>query len=206
MESRGLMKNIDNFFFDKITALRSSSLYSPIPEFLSNLDDDKKDFVKYIISIILTLIPLLLILFFWWSNRSYRQDLETRKGIYTQANQIISKYKLIGESGKQLISSTLPNNENDFISKVNLLLAKSRIDSSKVKIQNFKSESFSEQIQENSAEIIFNELSTQQFSNFTSELVLQQKMKIGQLDINRNSQKKQIEGKISIVYLSAPGN
>lgn len=202
MSERSLIKTIDNFLFEQISTIKAVSVYGDFQEFLANLNDDIRDIVKYAISMGLILIPFIFVLAFWSTNLGLKEDLEVHKMIYSQANKIIQEDKIFGEAGKSLISPGAPRTENDLSSKIGLLLSRARIDTQKIRVQNFNSESFSDKISQNTADIVFNDLTTEQLGKMASEIIFRQKAQINNIEVVRNDTKKLLEGKMSIVYLS----
>ena len=72
----------------------------------------------------------------------------------------------------------------------------------KIRVQNFNSENFSDKISQNTADIVFNDLTTEQLGKMASEIIFRQKAQINNIEVVRNDTKKLLEGKMSIVYLS----
>lgn len=202
METRSLIRNVDQFLFDKIPSIRSFTPYQLFQDFLANLADEKKNLVKYAISFVLVLLPIFVTAIFWFQNMSLKSELQTKKDIYYQANRIIQEEKLFGQTGKSLIMPNAAHDENTFSSNLNNFLGRFRIDSDKVKIQDFTPTDLGGNIQQNTVTLIFNDFTTSQFTTFISDLSLRQKVKVGSIEIVRNESKNLIEGKISIIYLS----
>lgn len=205
MSSHNLLKKLDESLFNQVSNIQSLNLYSRFQEALANLSDDNKNIVKYIISTLIILLPLTIVIIFWIQNHQLKSDLNTRKAIYQKANHIIAKNMASGNQEKKLMAPNAPRNRQELITKINMLLQRNRIPITSVKIENFKSTSFTETIQRNSAHFIFNELNTEQLSRLSNILIFSQKAKIQNIEINRHPTKKYINGKISIIYLSSPG-
>ena len=200
MSERSLIRKIDGFLFDQVSSIRALPPYSTFQESLASLNDEVKDIVKYAISFAIIFIPVLITLIFWGKNLSDRDKLEAYKTIYVEAN--IQQEKVLTQASKKLIDSKPATAESDLTNIVGGLLSSARINIQNIRVQNFNSQNFSDSLTEYTADIIFNDLTTEQLGRMVTAFIHRKKMKINNVEIVRNDSKKLLEGKIAIVYLN----
>lgn len=201
-----MFKKIDRSVFQQVDKFRMSPNYAAIQDFYNGLDEDQQKIFKAVLNIVLVLLPLLFLGFFYWQNSALQADLQIRKNILIKAQEIIGQKSGIENVGPRILSMNPIDSESMMTSRLSNLLSAANVDTSKIRVSNFSSESISSSVFRAEADVQFNGVSTEELVNLFTSLIQRERFRVSSVDITRNPQSNLLTGQFHAVHFSSVAN
>lgn len=190
-------RHIDNYLFKQIDKFKGSNYYQKYIEELSKLDETLQKRINQSLGYLLFLLPFLIIFFLFLSNLSTKGDLSLKREIVQLVNEVQSGKGRLNAIGKNIISQFKINNMQDLQNRLQIILEERQISLNDVQVKNFNISSPVSGISQVQADIIFQNFSTSDFSNFLTGIMVENNGKISSVDINKK--KDSLSGKIHFI-------
>ncbi len=192
-----LFKTIDNFLFQKIDIIIQQQFYTNLIDTLGNLNDKSRRVMRELIGIVIVSIPVMIAVFIFILNMNLKNDIENKKEVLQLTNSIISKEKEYSRKSRFVFTNKRITTKNALNSSINSLLRKVKISPRNVTVKNFVNDD-STRIIRNTADLKFNQLSTNNIVDLIQKLVSTEKMKISSLTVKKDKKTKLLFGNIKI--------
>jgi hypothetical protein len=194
------MKSLDLFLLDQIDKMKESTSYQKMLDTFSSSEESIQFIIKYVLMILTVIIPLSLGFFIYLYSSSLRSDLTVKEDIIKSSSKIIAQTQDVQKMSRTIFGQNL-SSQNQLQSKISNTLSSSGIDSSKVLISNFNLDE-GDSLNEMTADLKFNSFSSENFYGFINNLVLINKIRIDEIDVNKNKGTNLLDGTLSISYHS----
>ncbi|MDA9793307.1 hypothetical protein N9B72_01855 [Bacteriovoracaceae bacterium] len=192
------LKELDQAIFNQIDEIKSHHNYEKVKELLAQVDEEYKEPLKIISTLLFFLIPTLIIVIFLGINSTIKSELAIRKDIIKHAGQILGNKDMISKSSRGILSPTSIENFNTFNSKVSSTLSSAGIDLGKIQVSDFQSKKLSPTIVKSHAKIRISDITTKQLADVIKSLTTRAKMKVSTVSFKRNNRKKLITGTMTL--------
>ena len=189
-----LVKRFDLFLFQKLDEVKNQASYGKSVEFYSNLDEDQQRIAKWALLSLTALLPMILVLIFWFQNNTLQNDLESRIELVDTMQEIITQNSEAGGLSLGLAASTPISSESEMQTRLSTALSRSSVDLSKIRISNFSMENVSETLVRSESDVKFDGLSTEQLMSLFTYMIQTEKFKISSVEITRNPRTNLLEG------------
>lgn len=189
-----LVKRFDLFLFQKLDEVKNQASYGKSVEFYSNLDEDQQRIAKWALLSLTALLPMILVLIFWFQNNTLQNDLESRIELVDTMQEIITQNSEAGGLSLGLAASTPISSESEMQTRLSTTLSRSSVDLSKIRISNFSMENVSDTLVRSESDVKFDGLSTEQLMSLFTYMIQTEKFKISSVEIIRNSRTNLLEG------------
>lgn len=200
-----VFKSFDKAIFNKLDQLQQQPQYTKITDSYASAEDNIQEIIKAALMLIVTVIPLIFLLFFA-NNSSLTSELETKENMMITANELIQIKQTINREEKNILGSTFIDSENAFKNKVSSILSLSAIDTEKVKVFNFSSDELDSGIVKSSADIDFKEFSSNDLYAALDTLVSKGKLRIDEVSIKKSQNTNLLSGVVTLIYFSKDTN
>ena len=190
---------MDNFLFKLASRIRDDHYYQKYTEWLSSLDESHQNKINKAIGILFLLIPLSIAIFLLLSSISLKNDLSTKRQIVQQVNEIQSRKSNLDTLKKKMMISTKTKTLDDMNNRIKFLLEPLEINSSYIKIMNFKRTSPMQGFFQNSFDITFNNLTMEHLSGFLTTLLVNNKSGIPSIKVERKKENNTLSGTIKVI-------
>ena len=194
-------KKIDRSIFDSIDKFKLTPGHNNLQDFYNSLDEDQQKFFKALVLVLILFIPALLTGFIWWKNNSLKVDLQMRMDLISKASEIIGQKQGLGEVGPNLLSSGPIDGESMMSSRLSSLLSSSGIDLSKIQVSNTTNETTGSIVRAE-ADFKFSNMSTEELINLFSNMILREKFRIQQVQIQRNADTNLLNGEFHAIHFA----
>ncbi len=192
----------DSNIFKMADKVKASPGYEKTAEAYNQLEDKEQDIARAIIAVLIVIIPLVILLFVFFSNSSLKSDLEFREKLLYTANEVKEKQKLISVESAKILSPSPISNQGQLSTKVIQIANSAGINSESIKISNFNSTPSKGKINISSADLKLSNFSNKDLFVFIMNLVSREKIKIENYTITRNDKTGFLESILSIVHYS----
>lgn len=200
MSRQPILKPLDEALFKQIDKIYSSAFYSKIKELLSNLDDDKRSLVIHVISFTLISIPFFVVLIVFFSNQSLKTELALKEKIYHLGEDIIADRKQLEAIAFNFINNSSIDNDSALQSRIKSMLSGTRVDTNKITISEFNSNPSFNNSNQVIADVNFNRFSASDLTELLSAMINREKFKVSNMNIKKNAETAQLEGKTQIIF------
>lgn len=200
-KAKNLFIKIDEFIFQKIDVLKNDSSFQKFNEYLSGIEEDQQKILSQVLTFSLILLPYLVVAFLWWGNHKTKKNLEVKNQILEQIATLNGSRDTLNTVSSTYVSPTPINGREDLEARIVNMNSTTGIDQSKVQVLNFSQLSTSNTISKVEALVSFKNFGTQDFSNFMSALVEQEKFKVMRIDLAKNAATNLLNGEVSLLHL-----
>lgn len=200
-KAKNLFIKIDEFIFQKIDVLKNDSSFQKFNEYLSGIEEDQQKILSQVLTFSLILLPYLVVAFLWWGNHKTKKNLEVKNQILEQIATLNGSRDTLNTVSSTYVSPTPINGREDLEARIVNMNSTTGIDQSKVQVLNFSQLSTSNTISKVEALVSFKNFGTQDFSNFMSALVEQEKFKVMRIDLAKDAATNLLNGEVSLLHL-----
>lgn len=197
-----LFKKIDQSAFDRLDKFKQTQNYTNIQDLYNGLEEEQQKVLKGGIIAGLLIIPLLFLAFIWWQNTNLKEDLDLRKQIISQANEILGQKQGLQDVKFGIISGSPIDSDSMMVSRLSGLLGGAAIDMSKIQVKDFEANPVSNEVMKTEANFTFNNFSTDELMNLLSAMIQREKFRISEISITRNPQTNFLQGKFHAIHFS----
>lgn len=202
MKPLNIMKAIDSAIFSKIDELEGSIQYQKVADSYSTLEEREQDLIKGFMGILLIIIPLIIIYVFSSINDNALEELQLKKEMISFANEIIDKKQKVKIEAGKVLGQQMIDSQSQIEQKIIGHMNRIGVDTSKLQVKNFEANDLSGNILEAKIDVKFDQLTNDQIFSAISFLVDQDKMKIDNLNIKKNTTSNMLDGVFTVLYYS----
>lgn len=199
------LKKIDYIVFGKIDLFIQSNLYQKYTDFLKSFSQEVKVYINKGIILSSILIPVILLMTLYISNRRYENLVEIKREISILGTKIIKYRNNSGKNSGKIIGTRSITNKNDLDSAIRNIVNGLDLNLTNVQTKDFTSTP-KDTFNESFGTIAFNKLTTKNLFDFLYELTNKHKFKIDEIKIERDRQLKLLSGSINFLYYSLNNN
>lgn len=200
--STPILKKLDKAVFEQVDKFKLTPNYTGLQDFYNGLDEEQQKIFKALLNLVLVLLPVLFLGFLFWQNLNLHNEYELRKGMLEKAQTIIGQKQSLQSAGPRILSMNPIDSDSMMTSRLSNALSQGGIDTSKVRISNFSSNSISETVFRSEADIGFTGLSTIQLMNIFTTLIQRERFRISTVDITRNPESNLLNGQFHAIHFS----
>lgn len=200
-KAKNLFIKIDEFIFQKIDVLKNDSSFQKFNEYLSGIEEDQQKILSQVLTFSLILLPYMLVAFLWWGNHKTKKNIEVKNQILEQIATLNGSRDTLNTVSATYVSPTPINGREDLEARIVNMNSTTGIEQSKVQVLNFSQLSTSNTISKVEALVGFKNFGTQDFSNFMSSLVEQEKFKVMRIDLAKDAATNLLNGEVSLLHL-----
>lgn len=206
MKSLDIMKKIDSAIFSKIDEFESRPEFQKLADSYSSLEEKNQEAIKIIMAIIIFLIPLFLIFIFSNINDSAKEELNLKEEIILYANEVISTQSKVQQESFKILGRQLIDNQTNIEQKIINTMKRVGVDPAKLQVSNFEANELSGNIMEAKIVFKFDGLTNEQIFGALAIMIEQDKMRIENFNIKKNSSSNMLDGVLTILYFSKINN
>lgn len=200
-----LIKKFDQWLFHHVELIKSHPQIAPLLSKIEQLPDAQQKIIHQSSALIIGLCPLVIFFGVYLHNVSLRSQLETNEELLEVINNITSKSNELSQLTRSLAGPTAYEEQSSFEQKLRGTLANKGIDSGNFSIQNFESGSSTEEILSFEATLSFKRISTAQLISVIEALIIQDKVKVKNIDVLKNEENSTLAGTIQIQHIGRRG-
>lgn len=200
-----LFKKIDTFVFKQVELLKSHPQVTPLLAKIEQLPDAQQKIINQVSTLTLGFSPLFIFLILFFQNVSLRSELNSNEELLSVINNIAQKGNELSQVTRQLAGPQAYEDEAAFSQKMKGMLGGKSIDPSNVLIQSFESGQSTEEITSFTATLAFKRLSTGQLIDVIEGFMVQDKMKMSNVEIFRNEENSTLSGTLGVQHIGKRG-
>lgn len=200
-KAKNIFIKIDEFIFQKIDLLKNDSSFQKFNEYLSGIEEDQQKILSQVLTFSLILLPYVVVAFLWWGNHQTKKNLEVKNQILEQIATLNGSRDTLNSVSSTYVSPMPINGREDLEARIVNMNSTTGIEQSKVQVLNFSQLSTSNTISKVEAQVSFRNFGTQDFSNFMSALVEQEKFKVMRIDLAKDAATNLLKGEVSLLHL-----
>jgi hypothetical protein len=195
-----IMKSMDEFVLIQIDRLKESPQFQKILDKYSSLEESEHMITNIILMILTVVIPFIFIIVFYVILSSQTSELAQNEKIINSASKIIAQSMELKNQKAKTFGREITD-QASLKSMISGVLSSSGIDTAKVTINNF--EIFDTAgINEVNATVQFKELSSSNVFSLLQNLILTNKFKAKNINIEKDLKIQLLNGSIDVVYFS----
>jgi hypothetical protein len=195
-----IMKTMDEFVLTQIEKLKESPQFHKVVDKYNSLEESEHTIANAILMGITIIVPFIFIIIFYAIFNSQNSILTQNEAIIHSASKIIAQSKELKSQKSQTFGREVTT-QSSLKSMISGVLSSSGIDTSKVTIDNF--EIFETAgINEVNATVQFKELSSHNVYALLQNLILTNKFKAKNINIEKNRKIQLLNGSIDVIYFS----
>lgn len=200
-KSKNIFIKVDEFIFQKIDQLKTDGSFQKVNEVLNGLEEDQQKLFAQLLTFTFLVIPFLFVMILWWGNHKAKMNIEIKNQILEQIATLNGNKDALINVSSTYVSPTPIMGQEDLDNKIRNLMSSASIDQSKVHVVNFNQVSSSSTISKIEAVLNFQNFGTTDFSNFMRALVEQEKFKVMQINLTKNSTSNLLQGDVTLMHL-----
>ncbi len=200
--SNSIFKKIDSALFKQIDRLKELPAFLKFQEQILHIDEEVRNIVGNILTVFFIIVPIILIIVFYSSNRTLNQEIDKKKHIVETSNSILAKQNSIKRSARFIFSTNPVNNLADFNEQIGMAAASSGADAAKINISNIKTKTPTANISSAEADLRFSDFTTDDLANFINALVIGKRIKISFVNITKSNKTGFLKGTMHILHYS----
>ena len=192
------VKQLDEAIFVKIDELKSNPNYEKVKEGLGQIDEEYKEPLKIISTLLFFMVPTIVLLIFISINNSAKTGIQVKKDIIRYAGEILGNQEMIQKTSRGALAPTAITSFSAFNSQVGQVISSTGVDLGKIQLSDFQTEDISNTVTKSMAMVRLNEITTSQLGSIINSLVVRKRMKISTLSFKRDNKKKLITGTMTL--------
>lgn len=202
MEKKSPFQQIDEALFRLVDQFKAQPVYLKFQELTAKLGEQEQKILNLSLSYFVLVLPLLILFVIMFMNNSLRSDIEDKQAILEEINYYNqTKAKTDGE-GQQIIVQTPMSAQSELQAKISQLLSRTRIPTTSVSVRSFNEGTSAGSLKEFNAEIVFDKLSTAQFTDLVKQLEQRERLRVSGLLIENRVDQSILKGKLNISFLT----
>lgn len=186
-----MIKKLNSFFF-KLDQL----IFAKIDVFKNSYLNIK--WVGHSFHMIVLVSPIFLMLFIHFYSTTLEKEIKVKKDIFLIANQIINIDKDLQKNRRFILSNLIAANPQEFEQGIIEIVRSLKIKNENISIQNTQTLTVASSYNQISATIQFKGISITELTQLLSSLHLQQKMKIADINVQKDLNNSLLNGKILV--------
>ena len=200
MEKLELFKKIDDKIFDEIKKVDSNPEVNKLRDLYLAADEKTRQYFKYGSFALFYIVPIVIVFIMFQSNNELKENIKIKQDIIKTASEVIGKKIAIEQAASVLFSAIPIDSEKAFTSLINKASARLKIDTSKISVSNYESESIANIITKSSIMINIKGLGGKEVFQLMKELNQNLKMMITFIDLNKANGKEFVAGNFEVIH------
>lgn len=194
------VKKLDQAIFTQIDELKSHENYSKVQELLAQVDEDYKEPLKIVGTLLFFLIPAIVLMIFIGINKGIKNDIEVRQDILKMAGEILGNKDMVKKARNSVLANFPISSFNAFNTRVGQVVSRAGVDLSKIQMSDFNSDEIAGGVTKASIVIKVRDISSGQISDLFQGFLLKEKMKLLDVALKRDPIKKLVSGTFTLVH------
>lgn len=199
--ARHFFIKIDQFIFARLDQLKNEASFQKLNELLLNLNDEQQKLFAQLLVFTLILIPYLFSITMWWSNSVIKKRIETKNQIIEQIAYLSGNKDTLNNISSRYLSTSAMLNKEDLENRIVNIASRHQIGANKLEVQNFNVLGSTSSMSKIEAKINFHDFGTNDFSNFTREIIDIERFKIVAIDLKKNNESNLLQGTYEIRHI-----
>lgn len=195
-------QQIDEAIFRGIDQLKTQPAYLKFQEALSKLSEQQQKVVNLSLSYLLLALPLVLVVTIFVMNSSLRSTIEEKKAIQDEIQKFNERRAESDVKGRELIVPAPIAAQSELQGKISQLLGRVRIPTTSVNVRSFNEGRSAGDLREYSAELVFDKLSTKQFTDLIKQLEERERMRVSGLLIENRIDQSILKGRMTLAFIT----
>lgn len=195
-------QQIDEAIFRGIDQLKTQPAYLKFQEALSKLSEQQQKVVNLSLSYLLLALPLVLVVTIFVMNSSLRSTIEEKKAIKDEIQKFNERRAESDVKGRELIVPAPIAAQSELQGKISQLLGRVRIPTTSVNVRSFNEGRSAGDLREYSAELVFDKLSTKQFTDLIKQLEERERMRVSGLLIENRIDQSILKGRMTLAFIT----
>lgn len=201
--SNPLLKRVDRAVFLQIDKFKTTPNYTLISDFYNGLEEEQQKVFKAGLTAAIIALPLMVMMLLWWNNNSLKDQLSMRTQIMDKSLEIIGQKESLQQVEPQILSLSPIDSDSMMTSRLSNILGTTGLDTSRVRISNFSSNSISSSVFRSEADVAFTNFSTDEMVNLFTAMISREKFRIETVQITRSPETNLLNGQFHAVHLSS---
>ena len=197
-----IFRQIDDFFSKQIELLRTNQNFQKLNELLSTLPELQQNLINQASNLLIILIPLILIITLFFIRSGVNNNLEIKKNILTNINEIKQNKRTFSRLERKLTTSGQILNKGDLVKKINSYASSHGIKKAHISLDNFDISNNGGKINKIKANLKFNTLTSVRFSNLSLDVAQKLKATITKLNVTKDQNSGFLKGNMELFILS----
>lgn len=195
------LRILDEKFFTIIADFKNSEFYSNLNQKIITLDEPYQKLIQTSSFCLILFLPIIVSLFVFTSIYNSNTRISQKKEVLELIDVQLSLNKQVETFNNTVVTSALISSEEDFKNAIssNPLLS---VLSNKISYSEFNQSPLMSNFKDSLITLKFNEISTPDLANVVSFFYEEYKARIVKTSINRDSQKKLLQGEVSFNIIS----
>ena len=194
-------KVIDEKIFSAIGEFKQNEQYITINQKISNLDDAYQKLIRNTIFVFLFFLPIAVTFSTFYILYNKLDSISTKKEILQLIDHQLVLIKQVDQFSASLISNQSMSSEEDVKTSIASNPTLSGLNT-KLSYENFTQTPMAGNLNANELSIKFSEISTPDLTSLIKFLFENYKARISHININRNEQRKLLQGELNIHVIS----
>lgn len=195
-------QQIDEAIFRGIDQLKTQPPYQKFQEAISKLSEQQQKAVNLSLSYLLLALPLILVITIFAMNSSLRSTIADKKAIQDEIQKFNDRRAESDVKGRELIVPAPIAAQSELQGKISQLLGRVRIPTTSVNVRSFNEGRVAGDLREYSAELIFDKLSTKQFTDLIKQLEERERMRVSGLLIENRIDQSILKGRMTLAFIT----
>lgn len=195
-------QQLDEAIFRAIDQLKAQPPYLKFQEAINKLSEQQQKAINLSLSYLILVLPLVLVVTIFTINSSLRSTIETKKSIQDEIQKFNEQRAKSDIKGRELIVPMPIAAQSELQGKISQLLGRVRIPTTSVNVRSFNEGRSAGDLREYSAELIFDKLSTQQFTDLIKQLEERERMRVNGLLIENRIDKSILKGRMTLSFIT----
>ncbi len=195
-----LFKRVDQWVFRQLDTFRATPAYNRLVEQYATLEEHEQTLTKGGVLAGFLLVPLIILGVLWWHNAGVRDEVVLRSQVVERMQNIISQNSAAAGLAGSVAAPQAFLDAGELTTRLNAALSGSGVDTSKLRVNNFTSDSVSPQLTRAEADFGFTGLNTTQLVNVFTNLITRERFRISSVDIKRNPSSNLLDGNFHGVH------
>jgi hypothetical protein len=202
--SKAIFHIFDEMLFKQTSQMKASPAFQSYVDKFNRLDDKEKKLITYVGNALLVIIPLILCLNFYLSNNRLQDKVQMKKDLLTNFLEFKSKSDGLKNAAINILASVPIEGEEDLLRRLKVIVSQHSIPDSKIRIEDFSKNSKNNNLVYVTANVLFKDLSNNNFNSVLLSLYQKEKMIVSTLKVSK-SKNKLLNGSIGIIHMGQVG-
>ncbi|MBT3983340.1 MAG: hypothetical protein HOE90_18445 [Bacteriovoracaceae bacterium] len=200
-ERTPIFRKIDEVLFRQVDAIKETNPYSKVSELLGNLDEEPRNILNQVATIILLLIPTTLLLLFFYSNFSLRRNIQSKTEILELANFLKTQRAEVESGSRRIFRGNAIKSKNELSNKLKGILSASGVDLNNIHLANFEINESIKGLGIMESDLKFDKLTLMDFASLLEALTQKEKMSVLNIEVERIEASKLLKGNLRVKHL-----
>lgn len=198
-----LFRPLDEAIFKAVDEIKNQPQFSKISDEIGALPEGQQKIISQVLSTIVVLLPLLIVFFLFNQNIEQKKNIVIKEEIIKLLTETSFKSNELALSSRHIVGTGVINSISDLQRLVKSSLANAGVSQDAITVNEFDQTNAGDSLTRTIATLNFTNLSTQNFTAVLRDLLIQQKMKISALQIEKVNSENYLQGNLEIYHFSS---